>query len=245
MRTSGSASKGNKGDSCGGGGDGTVVSAKGNNNLPHRRRRRLLVKIILAISIFYQVVWITNQISKFSIAVTDDIDADVPTELKQQRFGSSSDGMHFNVGGGNENHRASSTSSYAVKQSPFRSLPSHPFPNAELQALVASPSTTTNNHTAHTCPNGLIYVTDQIATLPDSSPNRRLIPKILHFTTKSRCMTPAFASNIQSWKNRLGSEYSIYIHDDDAMNKFIYQRIWTEFPELKEVMACVTAGVSV
>jgi len=33
--------------------------------------------------------------------------------------------------------------------------------------------------------------------------------------------------------------------DDDAVNKFIYEKRWMEFSELKEVMACVTAGVRI
>merc|ERR1712216_76156 len=88
------------------------------------------------------------------------------------------------------------------------------------------------------------YVDDHV--LPDSvtHPPGRLVPRLLHITAKSRCMTHAFANNINKWKNVLGGKYSIYIHDDDAVNKFIYQRRWVEFPELKEVLGCVTAGVA-
>jgi len=57
-------------------------------------------------------------------------------------------------------------------------------------------------------------------------------------------MTPSFANNIQKWKDTLGTKYSIYIHDDDAVNKFIYEKKWFEFPEFPEIMSCVTAGVS-
>ena len=57
-------------------------------------------------------------------------------------------------------------------------------------------------------------------------------------------MTPSFANNIQKWKDTLGTKYSIYIHDDDAVNKFIYEKKWLEFPEFPEIMSCVTAGVS-
>ena len=57
-------------------------------------------------------------------------------------------------------------------------------------------------------------------------------------------MTPSFANNIQKWKDTLGTKYSIYIHDDDSVNKFIYEKKWLEFPEFPEIMSCVTAGVS-
>jgi len=138
---------------------------------------------------------------------------------------------------------ASSTARNQFKSSssPFdprgKSLPSHPSPNAELQDLVSS-------HEKYHCPEGLIFVEDHI--LPDNvtHPPGRRIPHLFHVTSKSRCMTQSFASNIDRWKKTLGSKYSIYIHDDDAVNKFIYQKRWTEFPELKEVMACVTAGAA-
>ena len=83
-------------------------------------------------------------------------------------------------------------------------------------------------------------------TKPDSitHPPNRLVPYLFHVTSKSRCMTQSFANNMVRWKNAIGSKYSIYIHDDNAVNKFIYEKSWMEFPELPEVMACVTAGVS-
>ena len=139
---------------------------------------------------------------------------------------------------------ASSTARNQFKSSssPFdprgKSLPSHPSPNAELQDLVSS-------HKKYHCPEGLIFVEDHI--LPDNvtHPPGRRIPHLFHVTSKSRCMTQSFASNIDRWKKTLGSKYSIYIHDDDAVNKFIYHKRWMEFPELKEVLACVTSGVSI
>ncbi|KAL7538205.1 hypothetical protein ACHAWF_006022 [Thalassiosira exigua] len=118
-------------------------------------------------------------------------------------------------------------------------LPVHPRPNAELSALVAPP-----NGTAYPCPEGLVYVSDHV--LPDdvTHPTGRKIPRTLHVTSKSRCMSRAFASNAGRWVERLGSKYSIYIHDDDAVDRFFYERRWTEFGELKEVASCVTTGAA-
>jgi hypothetical protein len=116
-------------------------------------------------------------------------------------------------------------------------LYSHPTPNYELQQLVSSHSPKYN------CSHGLIYVHDHI--LPDNITHANTkIPRLLHFTSKSRCMTKAFVNNMHKWKLTLGSKYSIYIHDDIAVDKFIYQRRWLEFPELQEVMACVSAGAA-
>ncbi len=248
--TKGSGSKSNTSESGGVVTISDVVSGKGDTSHHQRRRRRLLhvlVKIGLAVAISYQTVWAANQLFTLTVVVTGDIEDDASKNKSLNQTSSLS----------------SSSSSYAMKQSTFKSLPSNTSPNAELQALVNPFSTMTNNHNTdayYSCPDGLIYVSDHIIALPQESTinnrqsssstssssnnnNRRLIPNILHFTTKSRCMTSAFAANIQLWKDRLGSQYSIYIHDDDAVDEFIYQRIWTEFPELKEVMACVTAGV--
>lgn len=232
-----------------------------------RHRRRRLIFIGLGISISYQFGWAAHQLSVFVTTTTGDVHIESDPVISN-RAAADTKNIH---------HRTSSSSSSSpapMKQSSYKNslLPSHPFPNAELQALVNNnhPSSSTNNYNqtasaaaAYSCPNGLIYVSDQIA-LPDDDEGqyysnnsstsysnnthrrqRPLIPKILHFTAKSRCMTHAFASNIQVWKDRLGQQYSIFIHDDEAVNKFIYQKVWNEFPELKEVMACVTAGVRV
>ena len=120
---------------------------------------------------------------------------------------------------------------------PSNLLPSHPSPNTELQLLVSY-------HTKYECPEGLVFMEDHIRTDNATHPTGCKIPNLLHRTAKSRCMTQPFASNVEKWKNTLGEKYSIYIHDDGAVNKFIYEKRWMEFPELKEVMACVTAGVS-
>lgn len=116
-------------------------------------------------------------------------------------------------------------------------LPVHPSPNRELQHLVSS-------HAKHDCPEGLYFVEDHIRPDNVTHPPGRKIPNLMHITAKSRCMTRPFAFNVLRWKRALGEKYSIYIHDDDAVNKFIYEKRWIEFPELKEVMSCVTAGAA-
>lgn len=200
------------------------------HNHNRRCRRILLVRIVkigLAISIGYQIIWAVNQLFNLTTTVVV-VTSDVEDDDQERSIG---------------NERGYDEYSHQVVAAPHQSSS---FANAQLllQTLVKHNQTTA----IHSCPKGLHYVSDHIiALMPEENSinnnRRRLIPNILHFTTKSRCMTSAFAANIQSWKNRLGSQYSIYIHDDDAVDKFIYQREWREFPELKEVMACVTAGV--
>ena len=138
-------------------------------------------------------------------------------------------------------------SASTASSSPFdprgKPLPSHTAGSVhiELMDLVGS-------NRPYSCPPGLVFVRDHI--LPDSITHpqnadgtpSRLMPNLFHITAKSRCMTPAFANNVELWKNRLGRRYSIYIHDDAAMDKLLYEKQWNEFPELKEVLGCVTSG---
>lgn len=56
--------------------------------------------------------------------------------------------------------------------------------------------------------------------LPDNvtySSHRR-IPKIVHVTSKSACMTPAFIENIATWRF---PGYALYFHDDVAVDRLL------------------------
>ena len=57
-------------------------------------------------------------------------------------------------------------------------------------------------------------ILDEAITHP---PGRR-IPKIIHITTKSRCLLPKFVKNIRKWEMK---NYSIYIHDDEAVIRLL------------------------
>lgn len=186
-----------------------------------------ILKIGLLASVSYNFIWVGKQLSSLGEHGSYEDLLIAPEYTADGRDVYSSATSTF--------HTSSSLSS------PFdprgKSLPAHISPNAELQDLVSS-------HKKYSCPDGLIYVEDHILPNNITHPPGRRIPHLLHITTKSRCMTESFAHNVNKWKQRLGSKYSIYIHDDDAVNKFVYQKQWMEFPELKEVMACITAGAA-
>jgi len=191
-------------------------------------RLRIFLKIGLALSVSFHFIWVAKQLS--SLGKHDPYDGLlIAPELAK-------DGRDLYA---SSSSSSSSSSNRLKSSSPFdprgKSLPAHPSPNADLQNLVSS-------HTKYNCPEGLIYVEDHILSDNVTHPLGRRIPRLFHITAKSRCMTHSFVANIDRWKRTLGSKYSIYIHDDHAVNKFIYQKRWMEFPELKEVMACVTAG---
>ena len=95
------------------------------------------------------------------------------------------------------------------------------------------------------CPEPLIPFYDKIVRSDNSNAiagadDHRKIPKILHLSMKSCCLPPDIIDNINRWKEQLPN-YSIFFHDDTAVEKLIQQE-WLEFPDLHKVMPCVNPG---
>lgn len=67
---------------------------------------------------------------------------------------------------------------------------------------------------------------------------KRKIPKIVHMTSKSHCVTPNFKRNIELW---YFEGYSFFMHDDAAVDR-LFDRDWPEFPLLKESLSCIHSG---
>eukprot|EP00934_Nitzschia_sp_Nitz4_P001900 Nitzschia sp. Nitz4//scaffold161_size51353//43939//44745//NITZ4_006959-RA/size51353-processed-gene-0.65-mRNA-1//1//CDS//3329537942//1900//frame0 len=61
---------------------------------------------------------------------------------------------------------------------------------------------------------------------------KRRIPKFVHQTAKSRCVTPAFAEITNQWKL---PGYGYYFHDDEAVNR-LFQMNFPDFPHLKNIL---------
>lgn len=109
-------------------------------------------------------------------------------------------------------------------------------PNVSRRLTLPEITTSSENYT---CPDGLVYVHDTV--LPDyDSPKDRLIPKVVHVTAKSRCLTPKFAKNVEKW--RLPG-HSFFFHDDEAIDRFVSQD-FKLFPHLSLVMKCITSGAA-
>jgi hypothetical protein len=89
------------------------------------------------------------------------------------------------------------------------------------------------------CPIGTAPILDTISNHDD---NDRRIPRIIHFTSKTRCVTIEFMENINRWREKMPS-HSIYFHDDETVERLtsnpISQMI---FPSLNETLKCVTNG---
>jgi mannosyltransferase OCH1-like enzyme len=107
----------------------------------------------------------------------------------------------------------------------------------ELNDETAISSIQTLVHSSHVqCVDGLYYIHD-IVNPQSISPGRK-IPKIIHLTSKTRCVTKAFADNVKTW---YFDGYSVFLHDDEAIAR-LYSRDWPEFPLLKDTINCITSG---
>ncbi len=73
---------------------------------------------------------------------------------------------------------------------------------------------------------------------PQSIREERKIPKIVHMTSKTRCMTDKFEENINLWRF---DDHSLFIHDDDAVNRLL-DKAFVEFPLLQDVRHCIHSG---
>ena len=95
------------------------------------------------------------------------------------------------------------------------------------------------------CPPGLVLIEDikhiDPAIAKDLKP--RKIPRIIHMTAKSRCVTPEIAQAIAAWK--VYPDHKFYFHNDAAMNRLLYDKEWPEFPNLRFVLLCTNQMVQV
>lgn len=90
------------------------------------------------------------------------------------------------------------------------------------------------------CPHPLVPFQNVVQKPKNTNekPNgEELIPRILHFSFKSRCLARDHARILSRWMEKL-PHHSIFFHDDDAVDRLISQE-WEEFPELSDAMKCI------
>lgn len=68
--------------------------------------------------------------------------------------------------------------------------------------------------------------------------SQRKIPKIVHLTSKTRCLTDNYTDNTHTW---FFEDHSVVLHDDDAVSRLM-QRKLKEFPHLQDASKCITSG---
>jgi mannosyltransferase OCH1-like enzyme len=91
------------------------------------------------------------------------------------------------------------------------------------------------------CAEGLVPVPDTVLDPALKFIDGRKIPRVVHVTSRSRCMTKEFAKNIDKWRFK---DHSLFMNDDDAMDELL-SRYWPEFPQLQQVQQCLKYGGAV
>lgn len=90
------------------------------------------------------------------------------------------------------------------------------------------------------CPEKLVLLKDRrigpqiLATLDWD--NHQQIPKVIHVTTKSRCLPPSFHDNLELWKKAF-PDYSFVLHNDAAMYRLL-DHPHPDFPHLQQSLHC-------
>ena len=111
-----------------------------------------------------------------------------------------------------------------------------PTPTMEFDyiPLIDLVNTHTQNHPNITCPEGLKPI-NQVVDWEAEHNGTRKIPKIIHMTGKTVCLTDPFYKNAQSWQLQ---GYSFYFHDDQAVQRLLLNKYWKEFPLLQYAWPC-------
>lgn len=88
------------------------------------------------------------------------------------------------------------------------------------------------------CDPDLVYIFD--TEFPSShASNDRKIPRIVHQTSRSRCLTPNLAKTTQQWQ---WDGWSYYFHDDDALWR-LFEQEFPNFPLLETIARkCILHG---
>jgi len=100
--------------------------------------------------------------------------------------------------------------------------------------------TAAQNHTT-TCPARLMAVIDKIDPAASDESQSIVIPRRIHFVSKSRCFTKTYVDNLFLWRNISG--HSFFVHEDSDVNEFFAQEDWESlFPGFHRAIRCLPNG---
>ena len=71
-------------------------------------------------------------------------------------------------------------------------------------------------------------------------PSKSRIPRIIHQTSKSRCITKNLSNSVSTWKAL--DDYAYCFHDDDDIRNFFNSRDWSMFFPFKHMLPCIKYG---
>ena len=84
------------------------------------------------------------------------------------------------------------------------------------------------------CPQNMYPV--EIISNPEADAGvGRRIPKIVHMTGKTKCLTDFFLDAARKWQFE---DHSFYFHDDQAVED-LFNQDWPMFPQLKNALLCL------
>lgn len=96
-------------------------------------------------------------------------------------------------------------------------------------------------HRETSCPSDQFRLVEDSFAEPTNGSNlfrtHYRIPKIIHVTTKSRCLPTQFATNLQLWKDTFPM-YTFVLHNDAALERLLFNHSWPEFPHLQQALQC-------
>lgn len=96
----------------------------------------------------------------------------------------------------------------------------------------------------HTCQNTeFVLINDTVLDPSLAYDGGRKIPRIIHITSKSRCVLSPFLQNVNKWKETFPS-HSVFFHDDEAVHRLL-DRQWPEFPNIAHALQCINSGAAI
>jgi hypothetical protein len=97
----------------------------------------------------------------------------------------------------------------------------------------------TGSSLKHECDKHFRAVEDKPLPYEATFSGNRRIPRIIHQTSRSRCLTTRVYSVVEGWD--LGDDWARYFHDDEAMDR-LFQQDWPEFPHLRMLLKCIDSS---
>lgn len=86
----------------------------------------------------------------------------------------------------------------------------------------------------------IAYFPSTIRNISTTHPPGRRIPKIVHVTSKTPCLTAKIKNNLKKWEFE---DHSLYFHDDAAVDRLL-SKYFPAFPHLQNLLDCTVSGAS-
>ncbi len=88
------------------------------------------------------------------------------------------------------------------------------------------------------CRDDFVLISDVV--LDSKLVYNRTIPRIVHITSKSRCVPPKVANVINDWKF---PDYAFFFHNEEAVDRLL-NKDWPEFPLMRQAIQCIPTGAA-